>query len=140
MNFKQPDVEFDLTGRVAGKAYYSSHQIKLNLQLLIQNKENFIIDTPGHEAAHLIARQVYGWHIRSHGKEWAKVMSLIKQPAIRCHNFEVKTNYLYHCNCVGKQTYLSPCRHHRAISGKARYICKDCRGHFIWQKLQPQTI
>lgn len=140
MQFRQPIIEYDLTGRIAGRASIMENKIKLNLQLLIENEEKFIIDTPGHEAAHLITRQAFGWYVRSHGPEWARVMGIINQPAIRCHNFEVKTNYLYICKCADRKTYLSRCRHSRSISGKFIYRCKFCKAQLIWQKLEPQTI
>jgi len=140
MQFRQPVIDYSLTGRIAGKAIISENKIKLNLQLLIENEDKFILDTPGHEAAHLISRQAYGWHIRSHGVEWARVMGLINQPAIRCHNFEIKTNYEYICKCPNSVVYLSACRHHRFISGKAVYRCKFCKAELIWKKLEPQTI
>jgi SprT protein len=132
--FTFPTVQFNLRGRRAGVAYYHYNLIRLNNVLLIENKEAFIQDTPGHEAAHLIARQVYGMFISSHGAEWKKVMQVIGQPAIRCHDFEVKTNHVYSCKC-DKKIYLSTTKHNAIQSGRRNYFCKVCKQYITWDNL-----
>lgn len=136
--FTFPTVQFNLRGRRAGVAYYHYNLIRLNNVLLIENKEAFINDTPGHEAAHLIARQVYGLFISSHGAEWKKVMQVIGQPAIRCHDFEVKTNHIYSCKC-DKKIYLTTYKHNAIQSGKRNYYCKYCKQYIIWDKLNEKV-
>ena len=132
--FPFPTVEFNLGGRRAGVAYYHHNLIRLNNVLLIQNGQAFIDDTPGHEAAHLISRQVYGMLISSHGAEWKKVMEVIGQPATRCHDFEVKTDHVYSCKC-DKKIYLTTYKHNAIQSGKRNYYCKYCKQYIIWDKI-----
>ncbi len=79
MSLPRPVVTFRVKGRVAGRAYYSRNEIDLNRTLLVQNGDAFISNTPGHEAAHLIARHVFGGNIKPHGVAWQHVM---KQKAI----------------------------------------------------------
>jgi len=131
-SFVRPFVSFRLKGRRAGVAYPLRNEIKLNKDLLLQNQEKFILDTPGHEAAHLLARALHGPFIKSHGPEWQRVMITIGQEPIRCHNFEVITDYKYVCNC---STYhLSKTRHNRYLSGKAFYHCKKCNSRLSYCK------
>jgi SprT protein len=136
--FPFPTVEFNLGGRRAGVAYYHHNLIRLNNVLLIQNGQAFIDDTPGHEAAHLISRQVYGMFISSHGAEWKKVMQVIGQSATRCHDFEVKTDHVYSCKC-DKKIYLTTYKHNAIQSGKRNYYCKYCKQYIIWDKLNEKV-
>lgn len=128
--FPRPKIGFGIRGRVAGRAFYYQNKIELNFALLLQEKENFISRTPGHEAAHLIAFQLYGGGIKPHGIEWKSVMRVIGQDPSRCHNFEVKTNYIYICKC--QKYYFSVRRHRSFLSGKMHYSCKNCNS-----RLQP---
>lgn len=125
--FSRPKVGFGIRGRVAGRAFYHQNRIELNFSFLLQEKENFISRTPGHEAAHLIAFQLYGGGIRPHGIEWKSVMRAIGQEPSRCHDFEVKTSHVYICKC--KKHYLSTRRHNSFLTGQQKYICNNCRSY-----------
>lgn len=129
-----PIIQFDLRGRRAGVAYYNRNLIRLNNKLLIENQSDFIKQTPGHEAAHLIARQMYGPFIQSHGLEWKRIMLAIGLQPIRCHDFEVKTDHIYSCKCE-KKHYLSTTQHNRIQSANSKYFCKNCRQFITWDKL-----
>ena len=82
-----PRISFDLRGAVAGRAFYAQNMIKINPILLAENPEDFVARTPGHEVAHLAAFRGYGY-IEPHGREWAAMMAVLGQPAIRCHNYD----------------------------------------------------
>jgi len=130
----RPTITFKVKGKVAGRAYHNQNRIDLNKTLLIENRESFISNTPGHEAAHLIARQVFGNNIKPHGVVWKHVMKEIGQNPTRCHTYEVKTPYIYLCKCE-KVKYLSTRLHNSVQKGTHRVTCTDCNTKLIWEKL-----
>lgn len=136
--FTRPAVSFKLVGRVAGRAFYYRNRISLNLQLLIENGEDFVNDTPGHEAAHLIAFALHGGDIRPHGSEWREIMLDIGQNPNRCHNFKttparIHKKHVYFCVC--KKHEVSTTLHNRMLRGR-RYICKKCGAYLKWEKYE----
>lgn len=131
--FNFPSVDFKIRGRCAGRAFYYQNHISLNLNLLIENGQNFISDTPGHEAAHLIAYQLHGSRISPHGYEWKSVMRVIGQEANRCHDFVVKTDHVYVCNCKSEH-YLSTRRHNSVMRGDIKITCNTCKKHIVLKK------
>jgi SprT protein len=134
MSFILPTISFKLKGRRAGYAQCFVNKIALNNDMLHAYGDVFINDTPGHEAAHLIARHVYGHNIMPHGCEWKKVMRVIGQEPSRCHNFEVKTRNEYICKC-DKTIYISTTKHNRILRGNARFYCTTCKTEIRWKKL-----
>lgn len=131
--FVRPHVSFNIKGRIAGKAFPSTNEIRLNKTLLLENREAFIADTPGHEAAHLIAKTHFGSCTAPHGREWKEVMVAIGQEPSRCHNYEIKTGHPYFCNC--RTHYVSTRRHNQALKGEVTLNCKHCKTKLAWQKL-----
>ena len=128
LKFPRPTIEFSnkLTS-TAGKAYFQRNMIKLSVPLLILNEAKFILDTPGHEAAHLISYQRFGRPGIGHGAKWKQVMNIIGQQAKRCHNFTVpkKTNTVTaRCSCTTHE--ISTIRANKIKSGSAYYSCKKC--------------
>lgn len=138
MSLPRPVVTFRVKGRVAGRAYYSRNEIDLNRTLLVQNGDAFISNTPGHEAAHLIARHVFGGNIKPHGAAWQHVMKQIGQAPSRCHTYEVKTPYLYLCKCE-KGNYLSTRLHNAVQRGTHKVTCTNCNTKTVWEKLANNT-
>ena len=64
--------------------------IALSAKLLALNGKVFVEDTPIHEAAHVIAVEVYGLaEGKGHGKRWKEVMSLLGVKASRLHSMQV---------------------------------------------------
>ena len=137
-SFKRPEVRFDLRGYRAGVAYLNKNLIRLNQTLLQENGDIFINDTPGHEAAHLINRALYGMFVKPHGAEWVRIMGIIGQSASRCHDFQVKTNHVYSCKCE-KKHYLSTTKHNRILSGRSLFRCLTCNTHIKWDKLNEKA-
>jgi SprT protein len=130
-----PIVSFRLKGRRAGYVMPAYNRLALNNALLHDHGDNFVNDTPGHEAAHLIAYAVYGYKIEPHGKEWKKVMiEACGQSPTRCHTYEVKTNHEYICKC-DKIIYLSTTKHNRVLTCRSKYICNTCNTELRWKKL-----
>ena len=137
--FARPTITFKLKGRRAGYAIYRQNLIALNNSVLHEYGDEFIRDTPGHEAAHIIARTLYPFLSSSHGYEWKRIMKTVcDQEPTRCHNFEVKTNYIYSCHC-DKKIYLSTRMHNSYLSGKRSYSCKICKSILFWDKLNEKT-
>lgn len=144
-NLPAPTIRFDLRGRVAGWAHTDDNVINLNLALLRQEKQRFIDDTPGHEAAHIIANKVLGvdWVSKgmrmvraSHGAKWRAVMMLLGQDAKRCHNFDVSAVKIarggaqYCCESCGVDVVLGVKQHRNAVAGLQfnRYYRHRCSG------------
>jgi len=112
-----------LHDRMAGKI--KPVKIKLSLPLLMLNGEEFIKDTPGHEAAHLISVEMFGEAGTGHGYCWQQVMHVIGQQAKRCHKLQT---------AVDRVEVRCSCRTHRVTKGIARkilagyaYTCKSCK-------------
>ena len=125
--FNRPEITFsNRMTRVAGKAIYVrvdsnimlGKEIRLSNKLLEINGRAFVEDTPGHEAAHLIAVELYGASAMGHGSCWREVMGIIGQTASEFHKHKMpkKRKFLYSC---GKT--LSIIRHNRLQRGGVEY-------------------
>jgi len=130
-----PEVEirFDLRGQAAGQVRFAAPRcplIRYNALLLRENGIRFLARTVPHEVAHVIARGVFGPHIRPHGAQWRAVMDLFGADNRRCHDYDTRrasarrlTRYPYHCAC--REHALTSIRHHRILAGQ-RYYCRHC--------------
>ncbi len=127
------DIRFDLRGKSAGQARYSTRGqpvIRYNPQLLAENGERFLNRTLPHEVAHIIAHRVFGTGIRPHGAEWQTIMQLFGADSSRCHDYDTSragtrllTRYAYHCGC--REHALTSIRHNRILAGQV-YYCRAC--------------
>lgn len=86
--FPMPEIRFNDLGTTAGRAWYNQNIIEYCPRILRLNHEDFLIQTTGHEVAHLVARQINDYNIKPHGDEWTKVMWAFSLPANRCHNYD----------------------------------------------------
>jgi SprT protein len=127
----RPIVVFKKRGRTAGTASYrrddsSYGKIDLNMGIAKAQPEDFIRRTPGHEAAHLIAVQLYGFDKgKGHGPAWKKVMRAIGQAPERCHSYDVSgvvKGHAYKCSSCGKDFHLTTHRHNKILRGST-YHC-----------------
>jgi SprT protein len=128
-----PQIRFDLRGRVAGQVRFGSRGpwvIRYNPVLMQANAEDFLSTTVPHEVAHLVAYAKYGLRIRPHGPEWRSVMHFYGVVPERCHRYDLSDvsgralrQFDYHCSC--RDHRLSSIRHHRVQAGRA-YICRRC--------------
>lgn len=130
-------LDFSLRGHCAGQARVESSDctcLRLNLQLLQENLQDFLDQTIPHEVAHLVVN----WQARKkrqrprpHGAEWQAVMQeCFGLAAKRCHSYQttpariVTKPFLYRCNCrehrLTYRTHNRLCRSHQAL-------CKRCR-------------
>ena len=97
----------------------------------MKTEQHFIEQTVAHEVAHLLAHELFGPRVQSHGKEWQAIMvKVFGLPADRCHTYDTKRvsrrPWVYQCQCEGKTITLSTIRHNRAKKGII-YQCMSCR-------------
>lgn len=90
--FPLPSVFMQNHGTTAGKAWYRENRITLNPGLFNENEKEFFERTIPHEAAHLIAWQIYGKDLESaHGWQWKEVMWRLGYKATRCHSYATES-------------------------------------------------
>ena len=65
-----PSISYGLKGKVAGQAWLSKNSIKINAYCLMNNLDDYIKQTLGHEYAHLLVHQEHGFNVQPHGHEW----------------------------------------------------------------------
>lgn len=138
--FTRIPVMFNLKGRSAGQFWYNHRNygthFRFNLQLAVENGQDYINRTPLHELSHYIVRCVYPYRCKPHGHEWQSIMtSVMKQDASRCHSFDTSKvrrsrsrlarHHEYVCAC--KTHLLTNIRHMRIVSGERQYICRNCK-------------
>lgn len=128
--FPPPHIDWSLRGRAAGQAVTGScyPTIRINVQHLTENLEDYLTQTIPHEVAHLVADHLYSQqNIKAHGEEWQKIMieCFGLEPRLY-HNYKVTPIgllYLYRCNC---NEHLLGAAQHRRASGGARIRCRKC--------------
>ena len=123
-----PEVEYNVNGTCAGKAWYRTNKVSFNPVLLMENVDEFLARTVVHEVAHLIAWDVY--LDKGHGAQWRRVMTRLGAEPKRCHSYDVatvrktRTTFEYKCNC--KTHYIST-RMHNSILAGSTYSCRTCK-------------
>ena len=83
----KPHIKYNLKGSVGGMACYPNI-IRVNLPLLFNNEEDYLLQTIGHEYAHLLTDKVYKEiFTKPHGTEWKDIMVSFDLEPKRCHNY-----------------------------------------------------
>jgi len=128
-----PQLRFDLRGLTAGLAYPVRNLIRLNLDLLRANPEDFIEETVPHEAAHLLTWAINGLKAKPHGAEWKGIMRDMGREPVVCHTYaasrvrgRIRKVFYYACDCAGDNHTFTVIRHKRAAAGM-RYRCATCK-------------
>lgn len=133
----EASLDFSLRGRCAGQAIVEktgTTQLRINLQLLRENLDDYLSQTVPHEVSHLAVN----WQARNkrlkprpHGTEWQAVMrNCFDLEAKRCHSYQttparvVPRPFLYACSC---REHLLTSIMHNKIGLSYQALCKACR-------------
>jgi SprT protein len=133
----EASIDFSLRGRCAGQAVVErtgATRLRINLQLLRENLDDYLIQTVPHEISHLVVN----WQARNkrskprpHGTEWQAVMrDCFGLEAKRCHSYRttparvVPRPFLYACSC---REHLLTSIMHNKIGLSYQALCKACR-------------
>jgi len=130
---KRPIITYDLKGKVAGKALRKTNQIKLNIDLVMNEKTRteMLEQTLGHELAHIIVNQKHrpsSYRILPHGWEWQTAMHNLNLNPEIYHTMETKPARItykieYTCGC---QTHkITKIKHNKILNGD-NYVCRKC--------------
>lgn len=132
----QATLDFSLRGRCAGQASVDrsgSTFLRINRQLLVENRDDFLSHTLPHEVAHLVVHWLAlkkRQRPRPHGTEWQAVMrDCFGLEPVRCHRYVttparvVPRNFLYACSC--REHRLTSIMHNK-ISRYSQALCKVC--------------
>lgn len=129
VSYDEPEILYRQKGSVAGSALLTSWQIQLNLNMLLENSEQFIAEVIPHELAHLIVYKNFG-RVKPHGNEWQALMEhVFKLDAKRTHNFNLpkqtqNNRHRYRCQC--QEHLLTHIRHNKIQRKQTQYYCKNC--------------
>lgn len=135
-NITLPPIKFNLfgikKGVVAGKADIKNNTILINLQLMLENWDEFVSSTLVHETAHICQYYLHwktkGRALKPHGPEFVQVMNVLGLPGARCHTYNttnVKATIDYICNCPNKIYKLGKTVSNRIAMGQKR-SCLIC--------------
>lgn len=116
-----------------GDGTYDPTEIRLSNHLLRLNGDQFIRETPAHEAAHIIALQVYNH--AGHGKPWKQVMRVLgKAPNTRHTMNTMPTTkskvYIYKATC-GNIVELKRVRHSKIQNRGVVYTLQSTGGKIM---------
>ncbi|MBI3774720.1 MAG: SprT-like domain-containing protein [Gammaproteobacteria bacterium] len=126
-----PSWDARLRGALAGKAHLQRGHLQFNASLLRANQEHFLLQTVGHEVAHLVVWARYRGRVKPHGAEWKAVMRDFGLETCATHDYDVsmlrrtRSPFVYRCACPG-DLYLGRVRHQRVARG-VTYFCRRCR-------------
>lgn len=125
-----PSWDARLRGALAGKAHLQRWHLQFNASLLRANQEHFLLQTVGHEVAHLVAWARFRRRVKPHGAEWKAVMRVFGLETRATHDYDVsmlrraRSPFVYRCGCPG-ELHLGRVRHQRVAHGTT-YFCRRC--------------
>lgn len=157
---KTPDVKYELTGAVAGRAHTRPEKwfIDINSVLLMENLEDMIANTVPHEMAHMICKIVYpetlavrGKVVTStgrmkrekrevHGPRFYEVCDVIGMTdAGRTHDYDISnakkkvdtTRHTYVCLTCNQDVVLSAKQHTMMLNGTRKYHHRTDSGMLV---------
>lgn len=126
-----PGVTFDVKGMTAAEAIFDTQVLDFNLQLGVDNREEYLDQIVGHEYVHLVADTLY--EHRGHGKQWKDLMADYGLRPDR--HYTLNTNnivrrvakiYLYQCAC--KTWPIDAKTHANWSSLSHQVVCPRCKG------------
>ena len=129
-------VDYKKRGTTAGTAQASTREISLNSTILMENQDDFIARTVGHEVAHIIDKDVNGYQRRangkrdSHGPNWKAIMVLFGQDPSRCHSYDVTNSKVQKTNNRVKHVWVCGCGEAEMKLGDKRHARQERTGGF----------
>lgn len=128
-NPRDLNISFDLRGAKAGTATPLYNKVTYNLDMAVENFDEFMSMTVGHEVAHLIAHKLVR-NCKPHGYEWKMVMKYFNCDDSRCHSMTYKNaatrrRYMYTCKCG--HIYKVGVKIHNNIQNNIKYSCTRCK-------------
>lgn len=134
------EISYGLTGAsIAGLAYTQLNIIKLHKEFLLKYQDEYIIDTVGHEVAHILTYHHFGKDVKDHGKEWKYIMMLLGLTPTRTHQYESQckqkrhNKYILHCSTCMVEVIVSQTIYNKMLRGK-RYRTICCKAPLIDNK------
>lgn len=106
----EPKIQYTVRGTAAGRACTHTNVVALNPVLLLENFDEFVEHTVGHEVAHIAVGSIYVRVNFHHGREWQQMMSTFSLPPRITHNYDVRS-ILNRSACKPGQTCLGTCLH-----------------------------
>ena len=128
MNLPYPTIRCDINGRNGGTANSGKWEVNYNKHFLANHTEHFLIQTVGHEVAHLVASRLGG---RRHDNIWKTVMRRLGLVPDRCHSYDITTLPSYKDNkitmvCDCQEHHVSPILRTKILNGSG-HRCKHCK-------------
>jgi SprT protein len=129
-NLRVPSWDARARGALAGKAHLQRWHLQFNASLLRANQEHFLLQTVGHEVAHLVVWARTRMRVKPHGAEWKAVMRVFGLETRATHDYDVsmlrraRSPFVYRCGCPG-DIHLGSLRHKRVARG-VTYFCRRC--------------
>jgi SprT protein len=129
LDLPYPEIKCTLKGKVAGYAYCKKWKVNYNGHFLKNHTDHFLVQTVGHEIAHLVAYKLFKSH--RHDSRWQSVMYKFDLDPTRCHDYDCTTlpkyvdnAYVYTCGCMDHT--ITQRIHTKIIQGNNR-TCNTCK-------------
>lgn len=134
--YGMPSVSYDLNSNVGGTANYPLWHIQVNPRMLVENKDDYLINTIGHEVAHLITSDNHHGKRMGHKKEWKDTMAVFGLKPERCHNYQTyskprkpQKRFLFRCKC--RVLHLTATYRRHVEKRQKKLYCTNC-WHNYW--------
>lgn len=130
--YSMPSVSYDLNSTVGGTADYTLWHIQVNTRMLVENKDDYLINTIGHEVAHLITSDNHHGKRMGHRKEWKDTMAVFGLEPEIYHHYKTHSKPRKR---LKRFTYVCPCscrlsvtvRRRREVDREEGVYCCRCR-------------
>ena len=141
MPIQRPRIDYDLFGVAAGYAKVRNGIpiIRVNERLLIDNLDDYLFNTIGHEFAHLMV-DVHYPRAKGHGYEWRMVMLRLGLEPKRTHNYDTSrtrvkkiSKMTVYCGCEAAS--MSVIQYNKMVLKGVKYRCRKCGQRVTKEKI-----
>jgi len=148
-----PILDYNLTGKIAGKAYWKSNMIKLNINYLNSKyQDDMITETLYHEYGHLVNSYLlrtnnypdkrydsfFKSRVKPHGKEWKFLMNVMNMSDSVTHDYDKIEIEIENERMYNRITYVCLCNEweetkssHNKMRRGVKYFCQSCKSHLV---------